>query len=278
MPEVWLDGTETDPLSSGDQPIKNSPDVVFLGDLRQREVAEWIRCLKNWKARFGAGDLKFAALYATDIPSELHSEISFWLDGPAAQENSRMFVERIEDLKSMTDLRPGKIVFSKRMRSEKMDEILEICTSAGYAFVDLPLKGLMIRGLAEQTNLRFSFGVLQATRRRMSKTEYIACPSCGRTLFDLEETTARIRAVTDHLKGVKIAVMGCIVNGPGEMADADFGYVGGAPGKVNLYVQKDCVQKNIPSEEAPHRLVTLIKEHGRWVEPSSQDLVLSNSL
>lgn len=104
----------------------------------------------------------------------------------------------------------------------------------------------------------------------MSKTEYIACPSCGRTLFDLEETTARIKKVTSHLKGVKIAVMGCIVNGPGEMADADFGYVGGAPGRVNLYVEKDCVERNIASAEAPERLVELIKKNGKWVEPEKQ--------
>ncbi|HJU45672.1 MAG TPA: (E)-4-hydroxy-3-methylbut-2-enyl-diphosphate synthase, partial [Chitinophagaceae bacterium] len=97
---------------------------------------------------------------------------------------------------------------------------------------------------------RILFGILQATRRRISKTEYISCPSCGRTLFDLQETTAKIRAVTNHLKGVKIAIMGCIVNGPGEMADADFGYVGGAPGKINLYVGKQCVQYNLPQAEA----------------------------
>jgi (E)-4-hydroxy-3-methylbut-2-enyl-diphosphate synthase len=101
----------------------------------------------------------------------------------------------------------------------------------------------------------------------MSKTEYISCPSCGRTLFDLEETTSQIKGVTSHLRGVKIAVMGCIVNGPGEMADADFGYVGGAPGRVNLYVGKDCVERNIPSLEAPGRLVNLIKANGRWAEP-----------
>src|SRR6186713_3740138 len=115
-----------------------------------------------------------------------------------------------------------------------------------------------------------SFGILQATRTRISKTEYISCPSCGRTLFDLQETTAKIRAVTNHLKGVKIAIMGCIVNGPGEMADADFGYVGGAPGKVNLYVGKQAVKFNIPEAEAVDRLKDLIREHGKWAEPVAQ--------
>ncbi len=110
------------------------------------------------------------------------------------------------------------------------------------------------------------FGILQATRTRISKTEYISCPSCGRTLFDLQETTAKIRAVTSHLKGVKIAIMGCIVNGPGEMADADFGYVGSGVGKITLYKGKEVVKKNIPSEIAVNELIGLLKEEGAWVE------------
>ncbi len=111
-----------------------------------------------------------------------------------------------------------------------------------------------------------SFGILQATRTRISKTEYISCPSCGRTLFDLQETTAKIRAVTNHLKGVKIAIMGCIVNGPGEMADADFGYVGSGVGKITLYKSKEVVKRNIDSNVAVDELVNLLKEHGAWVE------------
>ncbi|MFN5459088.1 MAG: (E)-4-hydroxy-3-methylbut-2-enyl-diphosphate synthase [Bacteroidota bacterium] len=111
-----------------------------------------------------------------------------------------------------------------------------------------------------------TFGILQATRSRISKTEYISCPSCGRTLFDLQETTAKIRKVTDHLKGVKIGIMGCIVNGPGEMADADYGYVGTGPGKITLYKGKEVVKKNVPSEEAVGALIDLIRENGDWVE------------
>ena len=102
---------------------------------------------------------------------------------------------------------------------------------------------------------------------RVVKTEYVSCPSCGRTLFDLQSTTERIKSKTGHLKGVKIAIMGCIVNGPGEMADADFGYVGGAPDRINLYVGKDCVQKGIPSAQSDQALIDLIKAHGKWVEP-----------
>ncbi len=112
-----------------------------------------------------------------------------------------------------------------------------------------------------------AFGILQATRTRISKTEYISCPSCGRTLFDLQETTAKIRAVTSHLKGVKIGIMGCIVNGPGEMADADYGYVGTGPGKITLYKEKEVVKRNVPEEEAVDALIALIDEHGDWVMP-----------
>ncbi len=114
-----------------------------------------------------------------------------------------------------------------------------------------------------------AFSILQATRTRISKTEYISCPSCGRTLFDLQETTARIRAVTNHLKGVKIAIMGCIVNGPGEMADADFGYVGSGPGKITLYKSKEVVKRNVDSEVAVEELIGLLKESGVWVEPAA---------
>ena len=111
-----------------------------------------------------------------------------------------------------------------------------------------------------------AFSILQATRTRISKTEYISCPSCGRTLFDLQETTAKIRAVTNHLKGVKIAIMGCIVNGPGEMADADFGYVGSGPGKITLYKGKEVMKRNVNSEVAVEELIELIKESDAWVE------------
>ena len=118
-----------------------------------------------------------------------------------------------------------------------------------------------------EKSLSLAYNVLQGAGARISKTEYVACPSCGRTLFDLQKTTQTIRKTTEHLKGVKIAVMGCIVNGPGEMADADFGYVGGAPGKVNLYIGKDCVEYHVKETEAVSRLINLIKEEGKWAEP-----------
>ena len=123
-------------------------------------------------------------------------------------------------------------------------------------------------------SLRLAYNILQAAGCRSFKTDYVACPSCGRTLFDLQTVTARIKTRTEHLKGVKIAIMGCIVNGPGEMADADFGYVGGAPGKINLYVGKQPIKFNIPEAEAVERLVDLIREHGKWVEPEEKAAVL----
>jgi (E)-4-hydroxy-3-methylbut-2-enyl-diphosphate synthase len=129
---------------------------------------------------------------------------------------------------------------------------------------------ILVRGEAGGgQSLRLAYNILQAAGCRSFKTYYVACPSCGRTLFNLQTVTGRIKARTEHLKGVKIAIMGCIVNGPGEMADADFGYVGGAPGKINLYVGKTAVKFNIPEAEAVDRLVDLIREHGKWAEPEA---------
>lgn len=135
-----------------------------------------------------------------------------------------------------------------------------LCDGLGD-MVSLETEGDAVRAV------KLAYNVLQGAGARITKTEFVACPSCGRTLFDLQSTTQRIREQTGHLKGVKIAIMGCIVNGPGEMADADFGYVGGAPGKINLYVGKTCVQYNIPQKNADARLIELIREHGKWVDP-----------
>ncbi len=128
---------------------------------------------------------------------------------------------------------------------------------------------VLVRGeTAPEASLRLAYNILQAAGTRIFKTDYVACPSCGRTLFNLQDTTRKIRAATGHLKGIRIAIMGCIVNGPGEMADADFGYVGGAPGKINLYVGKSPVQFNLPEEDAVTRLIDLIRDRGKWVDPA----------
>ena len=150
--------------------------------------------------------------------------------------------------------------------------LLKAASNIGSLLCDGIGDAILVQGEeAPGQSLRLSYNILQAAGVRIFKTDYVACPSCGRTLFDLQETTAKIRAATGHLKGVRIAVMGCIVNGPGEMADADFGYVGGAPEKINLYVGKEPVKFNIPQDEAVERLIDLIKEHDSWVDPPDQN-------
>ena len=155
--------------------------------------------------------------------------------------------------------------------SSFLQTLLIASTNIGSLLCDGIGDAILVQGEeAPGQSLRLSYNILQAAGTRIFKTDYVACPSCGRTLFNLQTTTARIKAATVHLKGVKIAIMGCIVNGPGEMADADFGYVGGAPGKVNLYVGKQAVKFNIPEAEAVDRLKDLIREHGKWAEPVAQ--------
>jgi (E)-4-hydroxy-3-methylbut-2-enyl-diphosphate synthase len=149
-----------------------------------------------------------------------------------------------------------------------LETLLVASTNIGALLCDGIGDAILVQGEeAPGQALRLSYNILQAARSRIFKTDYVACPSCGRTLFNLQSTTARIKEATSHLKGVTIAVMGCIVNGPGEMADADFGYVGGAPGKINLYVGKTAVKFNIPEAEAVDRLQDLIREHGKWTDP-----------
>jgi 1-hydroxy-2-methyl-2-(E)-butenyl 4-diphosphate synthase len=148
-----------------------------------------------------------------------------------------------------------------------VDTLLTAARHLGSLLCDGIGDAILVQGEpAPGQSLRLSYNILQAAGTRIFKTDYVACPSCGRTLFNLQSTTQKIRASTGHLKGVRIAVMGCIVNGPGEMADADFGYVGGAPGKINLYVGKQPVKFNIPEDEAVERLIDLIREHGKWID------------
>jgi (E)-4-hydroxy-3-methylbut-2-enyl-diphosphate synthase len=163
------------------------------------------------------------------------------------------------------------VIVHTQYTTDSEDEfMLNSAVDQGALFIDGLGDGIMITApsIALQRVNSSAFGILQATRTRISKTEYISCPSCGRTLFDLQETTAKIRSRTSHLKGVKIGIMGCIVNGPGEMADADYGYVGTGPGKITLYKEKTVVKKNVPEVEAVDELIALIREHGDWVEPA----------
>jgi len=157
----------------------------------------------------------------------------------------------------------------KELSEEKFQ--LQASTDLGALLLDGLGDGTFIQAEncgSDEIKMQTAFGILQATRTRISKTEYISCPSCGRTLFDLQETTAKIRSKTSHLKGLKIGIMGCIVNGPGEMADADYGYVGTGIGKITLYKEKEVVQRNIASDAAVEALIELIKDHGDWVEPN----------
>ena len=224
------------------------------------------------KSLIDQNKISFLNIYS-DISSSLLSEISqlkktiFVLDtknehGYADQR--RFFVE------CMNKTIQNPIIVKRSYRHCSQDELLL------YSATDLG--GLQLDGFGDGIWIDSShdagyvnetaFGILQASRSRISKTEYISCPSCGRTLFDLQETTAKIRARTDHLKGLKIGIMGCIVNGPGEMADADYGYVGTGVGKISLYKGQDVIEKNIPSESAVDALIQLIDFHGDWIDPA----------
>lgn len=163
-------------------------------------------------------------------------------------------------------------IIIKRTYNENLAEDIQIKAAVDFGTILLDGfgNGALIENegtIAQKEIDKYTFGILQAARVRTSKTEYISCPSCGRTLFDLQTTVAKVKASTSHLKHLKIGVMGCIVNGPGEMADADYGYVGAEKGKITLYKKKDCIEKNIPSEHAVERLVELIKDNGDWVDP-----------
>jgi (E)-4-hydroxy-3-methylbut-2-enyl-diphosphate synthase len=168
------------------------------------------------------------------------------------------------------DIKLPIIIERDYANSNNEDFQLYASTDAGGLLLDGMGDGLFLRAngsASPQMINSLAFGILQAARTRISKTEYISCPSCGRTLFDLQETTAKIRSRTSHLKGIKIGIMGCIVNGPGEMADADYGYVGSGVGKITLYKGKEVVTKSIQAERAVDALINLIKQHGDWVEP-----------
>ena len=191
----------------------------------------------------------------------------------AANDEAPMTNDEGNPSDQMTKSSPGLVISASLdiRHSSFLHTLLIASTNIGSLLCDGIGDAILVQGEeAPGQSLRLSYNILQAAGARIFKTDYVACPSCGRTLFNLQTTTARIKAATVHLKGVKIAIMGCIVNGPGEMADADFGYVGGAPGKVNLYVGKQAVKFNIPEAEAVDRLKDLIREHGKWVEPAAQ--------
>ena len=179
---------------------------------------------------------------------------------------------RIFEIFKSNDINTPAIHHYKTTASDSSELALELGTKVGSLLTDGNGDGILIEQVGD-TNFSVDFlrntgfSLLQGCRMRNTKTEFVSCPSCGRTLFDLQETTAKITEATGHLPGVTVAVMGCIVNGPGEMADADFGYVGGAPGKIDLYVGKEVVKKGIQMDTAPDQLIQLIKDNNKWVDP-----------
>jgi (E)-4-hydroxy-3-methylbut-2-enyl-diphosphate synthase len=203
-----------------------------------------------------------------------NENIVLWLSSQnknAVQSIRRMFGELSE-----RNIKNPAIIFCNSNKDSMDESLVHFAIETGALLVDGFGNGILLSAHIDDKNKAtdhklinsIAFGILQATRTRISKTEFISCPSCGRTLFDLQETTAKVRAVTHHLKGLKIAIMGCIVNGPGEMADADFGYVGSGPGKITLYKGKEVIKRNVPESIAVEELINLLKENNAWVEPA----------
>ncbi len=229
--------------------------------------------LQNNHSKANSSTLNFVHLSVNELTEELLQT--------ANQMKNVVFILESNLANPMTDLRasffklndwniknPVLLTHNYQKESDEEQFMLHCSTDFGALLIDGFADGLMFKANSIKTERmnQIAFGILQAARTRISKTEYISCPSCGRTLFDLQETTAMIRKRTDHLKGVKIAIMGCIVNGPGEMADADYGYVGSGVDKITLYKGKEVVKRNIASDNAVNELIELIKENGDWVE------------
>ena len=240
--------------------------VVVGGEVGDKDIASDIAAdLMPVATVDNANDARFVAVTYSDLTPENIAKIKSLKDIALVASSSH--VNAVGELRALVHrlMIEGveAPVIIRRQYNESSIEALRIKASAdlGVLLIDGLVDGLWIENpssCAEELNA-LAFGILQATRARISKTEYIACPGCGRTMYDLQGTLARIKAATGHLKGLKIGVMGCIVNGPGEMADADYGYVGAARGKVSLYRRKECVEKNIPEDEAIERLLQLIE-------------------
>jgi (E)-4-hydroxy-3-methylbut-2-enyl-diphosphate synthase len=222
----------------------------------------------EWELRGGAGEIARLAGRALDASARAGLEsVLFSVDAQLPVHAVRTLAARLR-ARGAAD---APIVLRHRRSPARSSEesLVAAAVDLGAPLCDGIGDAVALAGWEDPgTALDLAYRILQGARLRTTRTEFISCPSCGRTLFDLEETTARIKARTQHLSGVKIAIMGCIVNGPGEMADADFGYVGSGPGTVNLYVGKQLVERHLPQAQADDRLVALIREHGRWVDPA----------
>lgn len=266
-------------------------DYVFIGDHTiDFEIPGTIRLVQNygaWKAHGRADAYPLCTLeeYQQQQPGTIafiHLDLDSDLNVSALPTENVVYVIESQEQQKTQIIRKFQHELAKNNNqtpvilrlnygiSDLETFQLYASSDAGIHFIDGFGDGLWITAPQPIVDINsLSFGILQATRTRISKTEYISCPSCGRTLFDLQETTAKIRERTSHLKGIKIGIMGCIVNGPGEMADADYGYVGTGPGKINLYKEKTVVKKNVSEEEAVDALIDLIRDNGDWIEPNN---------
>ncbi len=266
--------------------VREIVDSEIWTTLKEQSTAYPLFELNNWGILDSHSELNFIKISIDDILSEKLEDIEqenivFIL---SAKSNHRYPELRAAFLELQNrNIDSPVLIFSDYGALNSEDFRLYSSTDIGGLFVDGFGDGICLRLISEENsrtdNLKMAklanqtaFGILQATRTRMSKTEYISCPSCGRTLFDLQDTTAMIRKRTDHLKGVKIGIMGCIVNGPGEMADADYGYVGSGKGKITLYKGKEVIKRSVPSENAVDELIEIIKSDGMWREPENQEL------
>jgi (E)-4-hydroxy-3-methylbut-2-enyl-diphosphate synthase len=261
------------PLVYGDDPTRLLDAALAVPAAERKPL--WVDLIdsagpRELRARQQAADYPIVDAMM-DIATRLHEAgvadavLSLTLDEPSY----RLRAYRLLDAR----LRAVKFQYPLHLIATEVDpdddtSLLETAVSLGALFTDGIGSSAQLYGPGDPARrVEFVYNLLQGAGARLTKTEFIACPSCGRTLFDLQSTTERIKARTGHLVGVKIAVMGCIVNGLGELADADFGYMGGAPGKVNLFVGKECIEKNVPTAIAVDKLIDLIKAHGRWTEP-----------
>ena len=246
--------------------------VALAVDSDSRVLATAARCIveRGQAVEWALSGLPDVVVSQVDVAVDASSEagLSAWtvsLESPRTSHAVRAAVTRLHERGAG---RTPLWIRHKRSAENMEMALLDAAVDLGSPLCDGLGDGISLSGFEEPAAaLDLAYRILQGARQRTTRTEYISCPSCGRTLFDLEETTARIKEKTEHLKGVKIAVMGCIVNGPGEMADADFGYVGSGPGRVNLYVGHEVVARGVGEDEAPSRLEQLIRDHGSWVDP-----------
>lgn len=272
-------------------------DYIFLGDqVIDFEIPGTLGLIYKWETwkKVRSRDRAYPFLRAEEYLKDIQKSSTLNFVYTCIEDLSDEFIDRIKDdttaVLLMDTYNPHGMAEQRNMVSKLIKERCEVPVVIGRAYRDLSIEqlqvyaatdmgGLLVDGLGDGLFIaaencgsdkvinETGFNILQATRTRISKTEYISCPSCGRTLFDLQETTAKIRSRTNHLKGIKIGIMGCIVNGPGEMADADYGYVGSAVGMITLYKGKEIVRRHVPTEKAVDELINVIKEDNCWMEP-----------